>query len=198
MADWMDWIDWLDRQVEEAGERGRVLPTLTVSLSCFEASLTSDPLTTRGFGFSRLDGGDCLTGETTCKSVPCVHMGWVCVYVYMDDGVCVYHVSTIGETICTCNVHIRSCMCVLCEYTWLHPAISRKGDLISEKTSGNVPYLYEITKINVFISELPFKQVLTTQRPWQHGAGAKASEPALQIGQFVQIWQTTFDTLVGR
>ena len=63
MADWMDWIDWLDRQVEEAGERGRVLPTLTVSLSCLEASLTSDSVT-RDFGFSRLDGGDCLTGET--------------------------------------------------------------------------------------------------------------------------------------
>lgn len=60
MADWMDWTDWLDKQVEEVGERGRVLPTLTVSLSCFEASLRADS----DFGFSLLDGGDCLTGET--------------------------------------------------------------------------------------------------------------------------------------
>ena len=62
-ADWMDWTDWLDRQVDEVGERGRVLPTLTVSLSCFEASLSADS-ETRDFGFSLLDGGDCLTGET--------------------------------------------------------------------------------------------------------------------------------------
>ena len=79
----MDWIDWLERQVEEAGERGRVLPTLTVSLSCFEASLlTSDSVTGpgRGFGFNLLDGGDCLTGETTYKeSVLYVQ----CVYVRM-------------------------------------------------------------------------------------------------------------------
>ena len=75
--------------MEEAGERGRVLPTLTVSLSCFEASLTSDSVTGpgRGFGFNLLDGGDCLTGETTYKkSVLYVQ----CVYVRMHDRACVY------------------------------------------------------------------------------------------------------------
>ena len=59
----MDWTDWLERQVEEVGERGRVLPTLTVSLSCLEASWSSD-LETRDLGFSLLEGGDCLTDET--------------------------------------------------------------------------------------------------------------------------------------
>ena len=50
--------------MEEVGERGRVLPTLTVSLSCLEASLSSGSAGTRGLGFSFLVRGDCLMDET--------------------------------------------------------------------------------------------------------------------------------------
>ena len=79
-ADWMDWTDWLERQVvEDVGERGRVLQTLTVSLSCLVPSFSSNS-ETRDFGFSLLEGGDCcLLVWSACT---CVMYNNICKCTY--------------------------------------------------------------------------------------------------------------------